>query len=212
MSIIHSYPTSRKAFTLIELLVVIAIIALLVSILLPSLNRAKALGQQIVCTSHLKGICSSLNLYEAEAKFFPYNYANYDARSSIHGTANYSAGWPGRDNERWALGVLSSYNGGAKGTWNLVGRDEGFFPEMYVCPGASLDEIYSYNPTDKYHASYWTNISIRLNRGWYRLFSGYSNPAALPGDRADPDAAGAGPPLVGAPGRRGGCGDPGVGR
>lgn len=46
----------RGAFTLIELLVVIAIISLLASILLPSLNRAKALGRSVVCKSNLHNI------------------------------------------------------------------------------------------------------------------------------------------------------------
>lgn len=44
----------RKAFTLIELLVVIAIIALLLSIMVPSLRTAKKVARDITCRSHLK--------------------------------------------------------------------------------------------------------------------------------------------------------------
>ena len=52
-----------KAFTLIELLVVIAIIALLISILLPSLSRARELSKRLVCSSNLKGIGTSAKIY-----------------------------------------------------------------------------------------------------------------------------------------------------
>ena len=43
-----------KGFTLIELLVVISVIALLLSILMPSLNRVKQQAQAVVCRSNLK--------------------------------------------------------------------------------------------------------------------------------------------------------------
>ena len=52
-----------KGFTLIELLVVIAIIALLISILLPSLSRARELSKRLVCASNVKGIGTSAKIY-----------------------------------------------------------------------------------------------------------------------------------------------------
>lgn len=51
------------AFTLIELLVVIAIISLLVSILLPSLNRAKEMAKLVVCASNLRAIGQAEVIY-----------------------------------------------------------------------------------------------------------------------------------------------------
>lgn len=56
----------NKAFTLMELLVVIAIIALLLSILTPSLNKAKELSRAAVCRAHMKSAALGMGSYTAE--------------------------------------------------------------------------------------------------------------------------------------------------
>ncbi|HXK85941.1 MAG TPA: prepilin-type N-terminal cleavage/methylation domain-containing protein [Phycisphaerae bacterium] len=56
----------RSGFTLIELLVVVAIIALLISILLPSLARARELAKRTTCAANLNGIGKGLFTYATD--------------------------------------------------------------------------------------------------------------------------------------------------
>ncbi len=80
-------PTRGSAFTLIELLVVVAIIALLISILLPSLARARAQARGSVCLSNLKQIGTGLTMYVLT------NRDRYPQHSSVSGTVPRTR-WP----------------------------------------------------------------------------------------------------------------------
>lgn len=76
---------SKKTFTLIELLVVVAIIGILISLLLPSLSRAREEAKNVICKSNLKQIGVAVYLYaESNDDLMP--------TSNIGNSANFSPG------------------------------------------------------------------------------------------------------------------------
>ena len=121
-----------RAFTLVELLVVIAIIALLVSILLPVLAKAKEQAMISVCASQLKQIGLALNMYADDNDQWtpplrPYQGDPEDVRYG------YS---PWADNEKWGLGrLIPQYMDSAR-----AGK-------ILYCP-AQRDQLHSFDEFD----------------------------------------------------------------
>jgi len=119
-------------FTLIELLVVIAIIALLVSILVPSLKRAKDLTKTAVCSGRVRNFGSGLHMYtNDENGKCPWSWNGW-ADTFYYGVVGNP--WSGYGGHSWAL-MLLPYTGSLS---------------AYRCPsrGPGLDQWTYYEPED----------------------------------------------------------------
>ena len=66
----------RAGFTLVELVVVISIIALLMAILVPSLQNSRQQAKAALCGSNIKQLTVGLFMYETENQSFPYSFDN----------------------------------------------------------------------------------------------------------------------------------------
>ncbi|HUR45437.1 MAG TPA: prepilin-type N-terminal cleavage/methylation domain-containing protein [Candidatus Saccharimonadales bacterium] len=93
---------SKRGFTLVELLVVIAIIAILASLLLPALSRAKAASHIARCKSNLHQMGVALNVYHADAEAYPMR-ASRTAANKIRGWHEELSPYVG--NAKWGKGV-----------------------------------------------------------------------------------------------------------
>lgn len=130
----------REAFTLIELLVVVAIIALLVAILVPSLNRARELAQEVNCAHNMKQWGLALILYNDD-------YGTLPEGTSLTDQGGMQFDW------MWSLGPYLGYNFDDymdATTGKLWGAGSGSIRnrlDIWICPSATtdLDRIYTIN-------------------------------------------------------------------
>jgi prepilin-type processing-associated H-X9-DG protein/prepilin-type N-terminal cleavage/methylation domain-containing protein len=122
----------RRGFTLVELLVVIGIIALLISILMPALNKARQQALTIKCAANLHNMGQALTMYTTQHRYYPGHAAFSNGVFAV---------WPTR---------LRLYLNNDRGVFYCPAQESGFEWQLVSNGNATANESgYGYNQGEK---------------------------------------------------------------
>jgi len=131
MSLRHSRP---RAFTLVELLVVIGIIALLISILLPSLSKAREQAKRVACASNVRQFCTALLM------------AANDGKGKLMDVGNANGQWDNTGNTTKSSEVQVIHPGAKEALIEKYGLTR----EIFYCPSnPEMNTDFNWKRTDK---------------------------------------------------------------
>ncbi len=165
---------ARGGFTLIELLVVVAIIAVLISILLPSLQEAREQGKVAKCLANLRMTLTAVHTYFNESNdFFPFVVLN---KGSMLGICSWS--YAGKKTHDYWKSVYSGVfyfepkdkeiNRHMLNTTQLEKEAEN---RSLQCPSDRLSHQRLYNdPSNKTVISSWDDVGLSYHYNLYSIF------------------------------------------